>query len=69
VGSPCKEPVSILGPSSVLRLPRNIAVSAGVLEAVSLLTALLLFDGLAVVSRHRFFLEDTMIVYRARKSV
>jgi hypothetical protein len=57
-----------MGLSSVSRPSHNTAVLAGVLAAVSLLAACLLFDDPAIVSRRRFFLEDIMIIYRARKS-
>ena len=68
-GSPCEEPASLLAPS--LSGPScNVAVSEGVPVATSLLAARVLVEGPAlVVSRRKGFLEDTMIVNRARRSV
>ena len=63
-GSSCKEPVSLLAPSPLsLGLSRNVAVSARVPAATSLLAVRVLVEGLAlVVSRRKGFLKDTMIV-------
>ena len=61
-GSPYKEPASLLAPSSS-GPSRNVAVSAEVPAATSLLDARVPVDSPAlVVSRCKSFLEDIMIV-------
>jgi hypothetical protein len=63
LGSPCEEPVSLLGPSSPSGPPRSVVVSAGVVVAVSLLVACSPVDGPAVVvTRREGFLRASMIV-------
>ena len=67
-GSPYEEPASLLTPLSS-RPSHNVAISAGVPAATSLLATCVPVDGLVlVVSRRKGFLEDTMIVNRAQKS-
>ena len=51
-GSPCEEPASLLAPSSS-GPSRNIAVSAGVPAAISLLAARVLVEGPAIVISRR----------------
>ena len=69
VDSLYEEPVLLLA-SSLSGLSHNVVVSAGVLAVISLLIAHFPIDGLAIVIfRHTGFLDDTMIVNQARRSM